>query len=158
LATLAHAATFQERDEAEGFPDAAQGDVKGAEIKGGIEEAVQAVIQEGEFFHEGVLERLVLLALLEVTLAGEMLDVTAEGGGAEAEFPGQGAVGHPIHKAEINRRPGGMVADGTAFYHTCAPKRKFPQDAGWISGYQGRRGGASKDGTVGVIIGTMNNL
>jgi hypothetical protein len=149
LATLAHAATFQEWDEAEGFPDAAQGDVKGAEIKGGIEEAVQAVIKEGEFFHEGVLERLVLLALLEVALAGAMLGVAAEGGRAKAELPGQGTIGHPIHKAAVDLRAGGVRADGTALHHTCAPRREFPDDAGWISGYQGRRRGASTGGTVG---------
>ena len=39
--------------EAEGLPDAAQGDVKGAEIKGVIEETVQAGIQEIEFIQEG---------------------------------------------------------------------------------------------------------
>ena len=51
--------------EAEGLPDAAQGDVKGAEIKGGIEEAVQAGIQEFQFFQEGGLAGGVLLALLQ---------------------------------------------------------------------------------------------
>ena len=75
--------------EAEGLPDAAQGDVKGAEIKGGIEEAVQAGIQEFQLFQEGGLAGGVLLALLPFKVAGEMLGVAAEGGGAEAELPAQ---------------------------------------------------------------------
>ncbi len=96
MATRAQAEALQKIDEAEGLADAAQGNVKGAEIKGGIEEAVQAVIQEGEFFHEGVLEGLIIMALLEFALAGEMLGVAAEGGGAEIELRGQGAVRDPV--------------------------------------------------------------
>ena len=135
--------------EPKGLPDAAQGDMKGAEIKGGIEETVQADIQEGQFFQEGGLVGLVLPALLQVKLAGEMLGVAAEGGGAEAELPGQGTVGHPLHEAAVDLRAGGVRADGTALHHKCTPRKKFPQDAGWISGYQGRGGGASTGGTVG---------
>jgi len=145
--------------EPEGLPDAAQGDMDGAETKGGIEEAVQAGIQEGQFFKEGGLVGLVLPELLQVKLAGEMLGVAAEGGGAEAELPGQGTVGHPIHEAAVDLRAGGVRADGTAhrleacatraLHHKCTPRKKFPQDAGWISGYQGRGGGASTGGTVG---------
>jgi hypothetical protein len=100
LATHAQAAALQEGFlgmEAEGLADAAQGDMEGAEIKGGIEEAVQAGIQEGQFFQEGGLVGLVLPALLQVKLAGEMLGVAAEGGGAEAELPGQRAVRDPCH-------------------------------------------------------------
>jgi hypothetical protein len=130
--------------EAQGLPDAAQGDVEGAEIKGGIKEAVQAGIQEGQFFQEGGLTGGVLPALLQVKLAGEMLGVAAEGGGAEAELPGQGAVGDSLDEAAVDLRAGGVRADGTAhrleacatgvLHHNCAPKQKFPQDAGWISG------------------------
>jgi hypothetical protein len=125
------AAAVQQGEEAEGLADAAQGDVKGMVIKGGIEEAVQAGIQEGQFIQEGGLVGLVFQALLEIALAGEMFDVAAEGGGAEAELPGQGAVGHPMHKAEVDLGAGGVRADGTAFYHIYAPGGKFPQDAGW---------------------------
>jgi hypothetical protein len=117
LAAPAQAAAFQEillGVEAEGLPDAAQGDVKGAEIKGGIEEAVQAGIQEVEFFQEGGLAGGVLLALLMVKVAGEMLGVAAEGRGAEAELSGQGAVGHSLHEAEVDLRERGVRADGTA--------------------------------------------
>jgi len=132
--------------EAKGLPDAAQGDMEGVEIKGRIEEAVQAGIQEVQFFQEGGLAGLVLPALPQVKLAGEMLGVAAEGGGAEAELPGQGAVGHPLHEAAVDLRAGGVRADGTALHHKCTPRKKFPQDAGWISGYQGRGGGASTEG------------
>jgi hypothetical protein len=78
--------------EAEGLPDAAEGFVPGAEIKCGIKEAVQAGIQEFQLFQlfqEGGLAGGVLPALLPVKVAGEMLGVAAEGGGAEAELPGQ---------------------------------------------------------------------
>jgi len=75
--------------------------------------------------------------------------VAAEGGGAEAELPGQGAVGHPLDEAAVDLRAGGVRTDRTAWHHKWAPRKKFPQDAGWISGYQGRGGGASTDGTVG---------
>ena len=99
---------------AEGLPDAAQGDMEGAEIKGGIEEAVQTGVQEGQFFQEGGLAGLFLPALLQVKVTGEMLGVAAEGGGAEAELPGQGAVGHPLYEAAVDLRAGGVRADGTA--------------------------------------------
>jgi len=149
LSARDQAAAFQKIEEAEGLPDAAQGDMVGADLMGGIEEAVQAAVQEFQFFQDGGLTELVLPELLEVALAGEMLDVAAEGGRAEAEFGGQGAVGHPIHEAEFNHRAGGVVADGTALYHYGAPGQKFPQDTGWISGYQGRGGGARKGGAIG---------
>ena len=55
--------------------------LEGAKIKGGIEEAVQAGIQEFQVFQEGGLAGGVLLALLPVQVAGEMLGVAAEGGG-----------------------------------------------------------------------------
>jgi hypothetical protein len=142
--------------EAQGLPDAAQGDVKGAQIKGGIKEAVQAGIQEGQFFQEGGLAGGVLPALLQVKLAGEMPGVAAEGGGAEAELPGQGAVGYPLDEAAVDLRAGRVRANRTAhrleacatrvLHHNCAPRQKFPQHAGWISGYQGRGGGARRGG------------
>jgi hypothetical protein len=135
--------------EAEGLPDAAQGDVERAEVKGGIEQAVEAGIQELQVFQEGVLAKLLLLALLPVEVAGEMLGVAAEGRGAEAVLPAQGAVGDAIDEAAVDGRSGGVSTDGTAWHHIWAPREKFPQDAGWISGYQGRGGGASTGGKVG---------
>jgi hypothetical protein len=119
------AAARQKGEEAEGLADAAQGDVKGVVIMGGIEEAVQAGFQEGG------LVGLVIEARLEVALAGEMLDVAAEGGEAEAELGGQGAIGHPMHEAEVDLGAGGVRADGTAFDHIYASGGKFPHDAGW---------------------------
>jgi hypothetical protein len=135
--------------EAEGLPDAAQGDMKGAEFEGGIEQAVEAGIQEFQMFQEGGLAVLLFLLLLPVKVAGEMLGVAAEGRGAETELPGQGAVGDPVDEAAIDLRAGGVRTDGTAVHHNCAPGQKFPPGAGWISGYQGRGGGASTGGTAG---------
>jgi hypothetical protein len=66
------------------------------------------------------------------------------GGGAKAELPGQGAVGHPMHQAAVDLGAGGVRADGTAFYHICAPGLEFPHDIGWGSGYQGRGGGQNE--------------
>lgn len=162
LATPAVLAALQETFlgvEPEGLPDAAQGDMQGPEFKGGIEEAVQADIQEFEFFQEGGLTEVVLLLLLLVQVAGQMLGVAAEGGGAEAELPGQGAIGQPLDEAAVDLRAGGVGTDGTAhqrdagatrlLHHNCAPREKFPGDAGWISGYQGRGEWASTGRTVG---------
>ena len=118
--------------EAEGLPDAAQGDMKGSELQGGIEQAVEAGVQEFEFFQEGGLAEIVLLLLLLVQVAGQMLGVAAEGGGAEAELPGQGAIGLPLDEAPVDLLEGGVSTDGTAhqrdagatrlLHHKCAPK------------------------------------
>jgi hypothetical protein len=130
LTTRAQAEAIQERDKAEGLPDAAQGDMMGADIKGRIEEAVQAVIQKGEFFHDAILVIPVLLAQVELALAGDMLGMATEGGGAEAILRGQGAVGDSSQQVAINLKVGIMRADGTALYHTGTPKQKFPEGAG----------------------------
>jgi hypothetical protein len=143
LATQAGLAALQEillGVEAEGLPDAAQGDVKGPEFQGGIEEAVEADIQEFEFFQEGGLAAGVLLTRLMVEVPGQMLGVAAEGGGAEAELPGQGAVGQPLDEAAVDLRAGGVRTDGTAhqrdagatrvLHHNCAPREEFPGNAG----------------------------
>jgi hypothetical protein len=135
--------------EAEGLPDAAQGNMEGAGIKGGIEQAVQAGIQEFQLFQEGGLPGLLLLALLPVKVAGEMLGMAAEGRGAEAELPAQGAVGDPVDEAAVDLRAGGVSTDGTTWHHEWSPRQKFPPDAGWVSGYQERGGRTSTGGTVG---------
>ena len=114
------------------------------------------VSRRSSFSRRAAWRECVLPALLEVKLAGEMLGVAAEGGGAEAELPGQGAVGDPGHEAAVDLRAGGVVTDGTAFDHTCAPRQEFPQDAGWDSGYQGRGGGASTGGTDGRELARGN--
>jgi hypothetical protein len=100
--------------EAEGLPDAAQGDMKGTEFKGGIEEAVEADIQELQFVQEGGLAGRGLLKLLMVKLSGQMPGVAAEGGGAKAELSGQEAVGLPLDEAPVDLRAGGVRTDGTA--------------------------------------------
>jgi len=121
---------FQQGKEAQGLPDAAQGDVEGAEISRGIKEAVQAGIEEGQFFQEGGLLGLALVAALGVQGAGEMFGVAAKGRGGQAELLGQGAVGHRGHEALIDLHTGGVIADGTTFYHNLAPRQEFPHDAG----------------------------
>jgi hypothetical protein len=141
------AEAFQEREEAKGFADAAQGYVEGPEIEGGIEEAVQAVIQEVEFINDGVLVLQVLPAQLDLALAGEVFGVAAEGGGAEAELRSQRAVGGSRHQAAIDLRVVGVRTDGTAqrlkafatrgLRHKGAPGQEFPHDDGWISAYPG---------------------
>jgi hypothetical protein len=143
LATPARGAALEEiflSVEAEGLPDAAQRDVKGPEFKGGIEQAVEADIQEFEFFQEGGLAELVLLTLLIVEVAGQMLGVAAEGGGAEAELISQGAVGLPLDEAPVDLREGGVRTDGTAhrrggwairvLHHNCTPREEFPGKTG----------------------------
>jgi hypothetical protein len=144
--------------EAEGLPDAAQGDVKRTEIKGGIEEAVQAGIQKLQMLQEGGLAGGVLLALLPVKVAGEMLGVATEGRGADTELPGQGTVGYPMDEAAVDLPEGRVRADGTAWHHNWSPRQKFPQDAGWISGYQGRGGGASKGRRLGRELSWGNGF
>jgi hypothetical protein len=129
---------LQEREEAKGFADAAQGYVEGPEVQGGIEEAVQAVIQEVEFINDDVLVLQVLPAQLDLALAGEVPGMAAEGGGAEAELRSQRAVGGSRHQAAIDLQVGGMGADGTAhrlegcatrvLRHNCAPREEFPAE------------------------------
>ena len=141
------AAALLERKEAEGFADAAEGDVEGVVIGGGVEEAVQTGVEQVQAVQHGGLVDLVLAAALDLEGAGEMLAVAAEGRGAEAVLPGQGAVGRCGQQTLVDLPALGVVADGTAFDHTCAPKQEFPQDAGWVSGYQGRRWRARTGGT-----------
>jgi hypothetical protein len=50
---------------------------------------------------------------LQFKLMGEMLGVAAEGGGAEAELPGQGAVRHPLDEAAVDLRAGGVTEQRT---------------------------------------------
>jgi hypothetical protein len=78
-------------------------------------------------------------------LAGQMFAVAAEGGGRKAELSGQGAVRRRGHETSINLRPGGVIADGTAFDHTYAPRRKFPQGAGWVKVISGRGAGPASN-------------
>lgn len=104
--------------------------MEGAQIGGGVEEAVQAAVEEVQAVQEGDLLGVVRLAALRLQLANQMLAVAAKGRWGKAELGGQGAVGHRGHEAAVNLRTGGMVADGTAFYHTCAPSQEFPRNAG----------------------------
>jgi hypothetical protein len=101
---VVEAAAFGQGKEADGFPDATQGDVKGAQIQSGIEQAVQAVIQEGEFFQERRLISLLLPAALEFALPEEMLIMTTEGRGAGTVLLGQAAVRDPGEQIAIDLR------------------------------------------------------
>jgi len=121
-----------EGEEADSLPDTAQGDKRGAVIGGGgVEEAVQANVEEVQPVQDGGLVGSVLMAALGLQVQGEVLGMAAEGGGRKAELPGQGAVGDAIDEAAVDLGAGRVVADGTAFYHKCAPKEEFPHDAGW---------------------------
>jgi hypothetical protein len=148
LATRAQAEAIQKRDKAEGLTDTAQGHVQGAEIMGGIEEAVQALIQKSKFFHNTILVLPVLLPQVELALTGDMLGMAAEGGGAEAILRGQGAVRDSSQQVAINLKVRGMRADGTALYHRGTPKQEFPQDAGW---FQISRGGGGRPARAGRL-------
>ena len=106
-----------EGEEAQGFPDAAQGDEKGALVGGGIEKAVQAVLQEVQTVQEGLLPGLVGPVLLEGKLALKVPGVAAEGRGGEAVAGGQGAEARPIDEAAVDVGAGGVVANGTTFVH-----------------------------------------
>jgi hypothetical protein len=51
-----------------------------------------------------------------------------------------------------------MTIDGTAFWHSYALKREFPQDAGWITNYireamEARAGGAGGGKNTGRLMG-----
>jgi hypothetical protein len=67
-------------EEADRLPDAAQGDMKGAEIGGGVEEAVQAGVKEVQPVQDSGLVGVVLKALPGVQGPGEMPGVAAKGG------------------------------------------------------------------------------
>ena len=85
---------FLKGEEADRLADTAQGNVEGAVIGGGVEEAVQAGLKEVQLVEEGGELGLVLMAALQVQTAGEMPGVAVERGGGEAELGGQGAEGH----------------------------------------------------------------
>jgi hypothetical protein len=118
-----------EGKEADRLPDGPESNIQGTIFGGGVKEPVKAGIEEVQSIQKRGLVGLVLTATLQVKLAGKMPGVAAKGGGAETELGGQGAVGDPGHEAAIYLRAGRVRADGTAFYHTCAPKQEFPHDA-----------------------------
>ena len=122
--------------------------MEGALIKGGIEEAVQADIEEGQFVQEGGLLGFVLAAALGLKVAGEMLGVAAKGRGGKVELGGQGAVRDRGHESVIDLGAGGVIADGTTFFHTCAPRQEFPHDAGWVQAIRGGDGGPARVGQM----------
>ena len=100
--------------EADGLPETTEGDVEGAEIGGGVVEAVQAVGQEVQV---GLLPGLVGLVFLEGKLALKVPGVAAEGRGGEAVAGGQGAEARPMDEGAVDVGAGGVVANGTAFIH-----------------------------------------
>jgi len=116
------AAALQEGEEAQGLPDAAQGDVEGVVIRRKVEEPVQAGVQQFQALQQGGLVGLVLPAALQGQPAGQMPLMAAEGRGGKLELPRQGPVGHRGQQAPIDLRLGGVRTDRTAFYHNCAPK------------------------------------
>jgi hypothetical protein len=87
---------------------------------GRIEEAVQPMIQEFEFFQDAFLVLPVLLMEVGFALASDVLGVAAEGGRTEAKFRGQFAVWDTGPQAAIDFNRGFMGTDRTAFYHRLA--------------------------------------
>jgi len=94
-----------EREDADGFLQTPEGDVEGTGLFGLAEEAVQADLQEFQFFQEGGDVGLVGLALLDHQLMAEMPGMTTEGRGTEAMGGGQGAEGH-ANRSGRGRSPG----------------------------------------------------
>lgn len=121
-----------QREEAHRFLKAPQGDVEGMGLFGLEEEAVQADLQEFQFFQElgdlGLLD----LALLDHQLMADMFGMAEEGRGAEAMGGGQGAEGHAIDQGAVDLGAGGVITDGAAsrigaganvtFHHNDTPK------------------------------------
>ena len=95
-----------EREDADGFLQTPEGDVEGMGPFGLAEEAVQADLQEFQFFQEGGGLGLVGLALLEHQLMAEMPGMAEEGRGAEAMGGGQGPEGHAIDQGAVDLRGG----------------------------------------------------
>ena len=141
------AAAFLEREEAEGFADAAEGDVEGLVIGGGVEEAVQAGVEQVQAVQQGGLVNLVPAAALDLDGAARCCR-GGRGPRGSGRIARPGAVGRGGQQTLVDLPAFGVVADGTAFDHTCAPKGEFPQEAGWVSGYQGKRGRASTGGII----------
>jgi hypothetical protein len=106
-----------EGQEADGLLDAAEGDVKGVEVFGLPEEAVEAGLQEFEFVQEGGLMGLMLLVVASGQGVTEMLEVAGEGRGGQTVLGGQGAQGEAVHEGLVDLPQGGVVADGTAVIH-----------------------------------------
>jgi hypothetical protein len=120
-----------EREDAEGFLETPEGDVEGMGLFGLAEEAVQADLQEFQFFQKSGDLGLVGLALLDHQLMAEMAGMATEGRGAEAMGGGQGAEGHAIDEGAVDLLMRGVITDGTAgrlmggaemFRHSCTPQ------------------------------------
>ena len=88
------------------------------------------------------------MAALRLQGAGEMLAVAAEGRGGKIELPGQGSLGHRLPEAAVDLRGGGAVADGTAFYHPCAPRQEFRTRADGFQAIKGGDGGPERAGQL----------
>jgi hypothetical protein len=103
-----------EGEDADGFLKTPQGDVERMGLFGFEKEAVQADLQEFQFFQERADLRLVGLAPLDHQLMTEMPGMTPEGRGAEAMSGGQSAEGHASDEGAVDVRAGGVMTDGTA--------------------------------------------
>jgi hypothetical protein len=55
---------------------------------------------------------------------------------------------NPSPGGAVDFNAGGVRTSGTAFYHTCALEREYPQGAGRIAGYLREGMGTSTGGTV----------
>jgi hypothetical protein len=93
---------FPEAQEPDGFLEAAEGDVKGVEVFGLAEEAVQTGLEEVHLVQEGGLAG--LMGFVGGGLQGpeEMLEVAGEGRGGQAEIGGQDATGLAGHEPAVD--------------------------------------------------------
>jgi len=105
--------------------------VEGTGLFGLAEEAVQADLQEFQFFQKGGGMGLVGLALLDHQLMADMPGMATEGRRAEGMGGGQGAEGHAIDQGAVDLLMRGVITDGTAgrlmggaemFRHSCTPQ------------------------------------
>ena len=104
-------------EEADGLPEAAEGDMEGAEIGGGVVETVQTGGQDVQVVQEGLLLGLMGPVFLEGQLLLKVAGVAAEGRGGKAVLGGQGAARKPGKEGAIDGGAGGVGADGAAFVH-----------------------------------------
>lgn len=108
---------FREVEDADGLPDAVQGDTEGLVVGGGLERTVEAHIEEVQPVEDLPLKMLVLVAVHGFPLAGEVAGVAAERGRAQVVLGGQLTVGDPVQQVLVDEAPHGMGADSTAFRH-----------------------------------------
>jgi hypothetical protein len=108
---------FPEGEDAEGFLNTAQGNVKGVAFFGFAKDAVQVDLVQVQFIQEGGLMGLAGLVGGGGQGPAQMFGVPGERGDGEPVLGGQGAQGLPGLQSAVDLREGGVSADGIAFIH-----------------------------------------